>query len=265
MKNMKRILLLPVLLIMLFSACSKEEPALPTARVVKLNIQGFAMNDTLEFLSNGVVLASANANEQVSVAVLLTISNDLQQIDICKKGTTEVIGNITAAPAPYEQQVNIFYDGSTILDNIELTPVSDPENMGFRIGFSTAYKHFYGGPVDIEIFKQELDMITFQFSYIPVRTIPNVTASFGEFIELPELVSTDEMFRTYVFKVYKAGTKELPYTAGADYTDLGDPEINYGSLEFQKGDSKLFLVDPFYYEDNLFSGYNATDVSTYFK
>jgi hypothetical protein len=127
------------------------------------------------------------------------------------------------------QERKIYYDGTTFSDNIQLTPVSDANNIGYRLSFSSNFADFYGGPVDVHIVLGYYDMNTFEFMETPVTTVKNVTADFGDFFELPYVPLGDE-FKMYFFKVYKAGTMEPPFTT-MEHTDF---ESNFGTPDYNK-------------------------------
>lgn len=262
---MKRII--PFFLLILFAAgCMKKEAALPTPGIVKLNIKGFSIGDTLEFVHDGNVVATAAANLGFDETVLMSIKMDKENISVQKKGGTEAIGNFDVNTAPFSQTKRIYFDGTALIDNVELTPVSDPANMGLRVSFKTSYPCFSGAPVDVELFEQLWDMNTFEIAYRPLNIIiPDVGSSFSGFYELPELISTPEMFRSYKFKVYKAGTKEPALTDKADLSFLPDSQNHYGSIYFVPGESQLLIIDFNYDAATLFEDFYVQDIATLFQ
>lgn len=255
------------LLVLLTTGCSKEELAMDTPAAVKLRLRGFATKDTLEFVSGDTVLLTAIPDNGFDQVFLLVVKEKTRQLQIRKKGTTAVIESLGIQAAPFDQEKKIYYDGVKVSDNIELTPVKDAHNGGMRLMFTTDYRYFYGGPVDIEIFHRRIDMSTFEYSDSSVKMLRNVTGSFGEFIELPEVISTDQLWESYVFKVYKAGTTELPYTEGADYSSMYDPYNNYGDLPLAVGKSELLVISPYYNDGGaaLGDGYAVQDLGVYFR
>jgi hypothetical protein len=109
---------------------------------------------------------------------------------------------------------------------------------------------------------------TYEFTSRPVKEVKNVTGVFGDFIELEPLISTEILNKMYTIKVYKAGTKELPYTS-MDHVFLDDPDNNYGGpIQFDKGESKLLSVSPYVANEvstDVSSGYEIVDYSLAFK
>ncbi|NHA06348.1 hypothetical protein G7092_21240 [Mucilaginibacter sp. HC2] len=251
---------LPLVFALFLLACKKEQLLNPNqGKAVSLAIKGYVMADTLEFVLNNKVLGQAIDNK---FTLNGTLFNAGDKIQIRKKTDSKTIGNIEVAASPFNQVKRIFYDGTTLSNNLELTPVSKPENMGFRLTFSTPFKGFYGGPVDVELFDQYINFDTFEFIYTPVKTFKNITGAFGDFIELPPA----EQDHSYVFKVYKAGTKELPYTSMQN-VNLSDPENNYGALDFSPGESKLLSISPNGNDGRteIGDGYSVIDFSADFK
>ena len=258
------LLLLPLLML----GCKKEELLNPPqpGKTISLTVKGYVMKDTLEFVLKDKVIGTA-IDDKFKLSANLFNSND--KVQIRKKSDKKSIGDITITESPFNQVRKIFYDGTTLSNNLELTPVTKPDNMGFRLRFSTTFPDFYGGPVDIEFFVLLVNFETFEFSYTPVKKIKNVTGAFGEFIELEPLEeSTDLKSITYVFKVYKAGTNELPYTSTQNL-QISDPDNNYSiALPFKKGASELLSISPTLYEGTppaVGDGYVVDDFSAPFK
>jgi hypothetical protein len=247
-------------------ACKKEQLLNPDqGKTVSLAIKGYVMTDTLEFVLNNKVLGQAIDNKFTLNGTLFKAGDKIQ---IRKKADRKIIGDIETTASPFNQVKKIFYDGTSLSNNLELTPVANPENMGFRLRFSTTAIDFYGGPVDIEFFEQTINFETFEFTYRSVKEVKNVTGAFGDFVELPPLISTETLDKSYLIKVYKAGTKELPYTS-MDHVFLDDPDNNYSEpIGFDKGASKLLSISPNNSNDkptDVGSGYSIADFSADFK
>ncbi|MCO5937034.1 hypothetical protein NAF17_15930 [Mucilaginibacter sp. RB4R14] len=261
---MKKLKYLFLLLSLFLFACKKEQVFTnePKKSVVSLRIKGAVISqDTLEFVLNNKVLARGGTN--FDIAKILLRAND--KVQIRKKADGKVIGAIDIAETPFNQERKIFYDGTTLLDNIVITPVTNPQNMGVRLSFNTPFADFYGGAVDIEVFHRILDLNTFEFTYISVMKINGLTQAFGDFFEFPPLpASNDFVLHGYVFKVYKAGTNQLPYTK-MDKVQLSDPDNTYGDIGFTAGASQLLIVSPYIYDGFVVDGYAADDVAGLFK
>ncbi|SDP99851.1 hypothetical protein SAMN05428975_5186 [Mucilaginibacter sp. OK268] len=250
-------------------ACKKEQLLNPNqVEPVNLTIKGYVMTDTLEFVFNNKILGQAidDAFTTSQTGVLFTPGDKIQ---VRKKADGKTVGNIEVAASPFNQVKKIFYDGTTLSNNLVLTPVTNPENMGLRLRFSTPFKDFYGGPVDIEIFEYTVNNDTYEITYTSVKEVKNVTGVFGDFVELEPLISTELLTKQYNVKVYKAGTKELPYTS-MDHVFLDDPDPNNNyseAISFEKGASKLISISPNGNDDKteIGSGYSIADFSAAFK
>jgi len=256
-----------VCLLATLPACKKGELVnTPQERAVKMEFKGAILNDTLEFVSNNKVIGEA-----INTWFKMTnvYYNPHEKIQLRKKADGKVVGEFEVMPVPFLQVKRIFYDGVTATDKLELTPVSDTNNMGFRLKFATTFKDFYGGPVDVEILHLHIDYNTFEFKFTPLKTISGVTTTFGEFFELPPLATVED---SYVFKVYKAGTKDLPYTSLKN-VELSNPDFYYGDLVntyyFVAGDSRLLSISPYISfngdHDVVTDGYSVEDFSSAFK
>lgn len=266
MKSICKLLIYTFTTIILATGCSKKEPALPAPAVIKLTLKGYSQGDTLEAVNNNAVIATMRADMSFETISLIAISGEKEQVTLRKKSTKEILSTFEVTRQPFVQTKKIFFDGKKVDDKIELTPVSNPNNMGFRMMFKTNYAHFYGGPVDIVLYEQTVNQVTYEFSFKEIKICKDIGDSFSSFIELPPLISTDEIVRSYVYKVFKAGTKELPYTAAADLTYMSGPEYNYGNIEdFKAGDSRLLIIGPYYTDNYLGDGYQVDNIALYFK
>lgn len=249
------------------TACNKKELAIPPVSVVKMTLQGYNADDTLEVVKGNEVLTIVKANSTFQAMATIVIRNDKEQIDLRKKRTKEIISTIDVNRTPFQQSKKIFFDGKTVSDKMEVTPVSNPGNIGFRLWFTTDFPYFYGGPVDFVISKATYDNITYDFSFTPVKTIKNVGNTFSEFIELPMLTSTEQETNLYIVRVFKPGTTELPYKDGVDLSALPELQFYYCPLDGLKaGQSALYKVSPYYYgEKQLGDAFALEDIAFFFR
>lgn len=99
------------------------------------------------------------------------------------------------------------------------------------------------------------------------QKVSGITAAFGEFFELPPLVDPSH---NYMYKVYKEGTMEPPFT---DMTNVKFevPEYEYGELvngyAYVAGESYLLSLSPSLSMGDVefVSGYSAIDFAAAFK
>lgn len=253
-----------LLLITSIFSCKKETPYSENPGIVRVEFAGYIMMDTLEFVKNGVIIGQAIDN---SFTILGSSQPALfkagEKVIVRKKADGKTVGTFDINLEPFAQKKKLFYDGENLTDNLVLTPVSDPNNYGFQIQFSTVFSDFYGGPVDVEFFEKSTRTARPRVTtYTSVRLLQGVTGKFGEFIELPLPVPEDGKTKSYVFKVYKAGTNELPYTK-MDNVDIADPDGFYGNLDvvFQTpGESILLSISPTLMDVNGNTGLTGTTV-----
>ena len=249
------------------TACNKKELAITPVSVVKMMLQGYNADDTLEVVKGNEVLTIVKANSNFQTTATIVIKNDKEQISLRKKKTKEIISTIDVNRTPYQQSKKIFFDGKTVNDKMEVTPVSNPENIGFRLWFITDFAGFYGGPVDFAISKVSYDNFTYDFTFTPLKTIKSVDNGFSEFIELPKLTSTEQTTNLYVVRVYKPGTTELPYKEGVDFSALPELQFYYCPIDGLKaGQSALYRISPYYYgEKQLGDSYSLEDIALFFR
>lgn len=265
MKNICRLFIYLLAITSFITACSKKELAMPSTAVVKVTLAGYSFGDTLEAVRGNVVIATLRANSGFSEIALIAVNGDKEQIGIRKKGTTAILSTFDVNRAPFEQQKRIFFDGKKIDDKIELTPVTNPKNVGFRIQFKTDFPYFYGGPVDFVFWEQDVDESTYEYTFKKITELKNVDNAFSDFVELPELINTSQVTKSYVFKVFKAGTEELPYTEEADLSNISSIEYNFGIINNMKaGESKLFIVRPYYTDKMVGDSYEVEDIANFF-
>ncbi|MEZ2444612.1 hypothetical protein AB6805_22960 [Chitinophaga sp. RCC_12] len=267
MKSICRLLIYILAITLFTTACNKKELAIPPTAVVKMTFQGYSFDDTLEVVKNNEVLATLRANSSFSVIALIAVKNDKEEVGLRKKGTTAILSTFEVNRVPFEQQKKIFFDGKTVNDKMELTPVSNPANVGFRLLFKTDFPYFYGGPVDFVIWEQTVDNNTYEYTNKKITEVKNVGNAFGDFVELPRLISTDQVSKNYIFRVYKAGTTELPYKEGVDLSAIPDFEFYYGIIDAAKaGQSALLMVGPYYYSDTMLGeGFRVEDIAYFFR
>lgn len=100
-------------------SCGKAELLSPEPlKLVKLNIIGTSEVD-LEYLYKGSVIAESNISNSndVNITRLLTLNDQSGDVQIRKKGTSEILLTKSIASVPFEQNINIYYDGKKIYNN----------------------------------------------------------------------------------------------------------------------------------------------------
>lgn len=241
-------------------ACKKEQLLnRENASPVSFNLQGAVLStDTLELVYNNKVLGEFPYSKAPFGGALFTPGDKLQ---LRKKADKKLLKEFEVATSPYNQVKKFFYDGTTLADNITVTPVTNPDNMGFRFRFSTTFKDFYGGPVDLDF----LDVDENTFEIVPLMRVKNVTGTFGDFVEFPPLKPD----HSYYLLVYKTGTEELPYSSLENVTDdaQSNPYHRFMTYDgFIKGASQLISISPNIVDGNkVGQGYDVQDLASIFK
>lgn len=119
MKLKNHILLVLFAVIGLSLSCSKTELLSPEPlKIVKLKILGTSEVD-LEYLYKDSVIAESkiiNSNG-INITTLITLKDEDGDLKVRKKGTSEILLTKTIASAPFDQNINIYYDGNKIYDN----------------------------------------------------------------------------------------------------------------------------------------------------
>ncbi|MEH6308779.1 hypothetical protein RYH73_24205 [Olivibacter sp. CPCC 100613] len=252
-----------------FFSCQKGDELVSAneEKVVRLTLQGYVMQDTLEFLKEGKVICEAYEtifNIKTPEDRPIVSATGLQ---VRKKGSTAILDTLSIEEEPFDQVLKIFYDGNSISDNIEITPVSSPDKIGMRFSMQTNNPYVIKGDVDVEIFEKVFTFFpdgTYSETYESLHIIKNVSDEFSEFLELPAITFDDpNVSKSYVFKVYQTGTKSYPFKEGVEFP-MGPIDNFYGDLYVVDGESALFQISP-YLEDNQFLGYNINDIAVYFQ
>ncbi|WP_316804278.1 hypothetical protein [Pedobacter nototheniae] len=99
-------------------SCTKEvllqaEPV----KVVQLTITGNTTVD-LEYLYKDSVIATTKAGTGgINVKTLLSVKNQTAPVQIRKKGSTDILLSKVVTASPFDQNINIYYDGDKIYNN----------------------------------------------------------------------------------------------------------------------------------------------------
>lgn len=267
--KLKHLLCVYLGLIGVFFSCQKGEEIVKPAeeKIVRLTLQGYIMQDTLEFLKEGKVICEAyetNFNIKTPEDRPIVSATELQ---VRKKGSTTVFDTLSIKEEPFDQVIKIFYDGNVITDNIEITPVSSPDKVGMRFSVLANSEYVTDGLVDVEIFEKlwtPLPDGSLDETYKSIYIVKNIGGDFSEFVELPAITFDDpSIFKFYVFKVYRAGTKEPPFKDGVEFPG-GPVENTYGDIFLTDGQSALFQVS-YNFNENQFQMYNVDDIAFYFQ
>lgn len=216
--------------------------------LVRLGIKGYALSGELEFLSQGKVILSGTGviDNSNNPAAILVNKDETAEVQVREKGGTEVLLTKTITADPLKQSLNFFFDGTSIVDNVQLDPPVNPQNMKIKVKFQTTFPNqFKGVDVDLVFYTR---LASAANTIVGTRIFPELRFKLpkdGSFnsVELPPLPGPDYI---YSFDVVESGTDNLPYTSGSPLVLAGftlkPNEGRYGILNFEAGKSKLLLL-----------------------
>lgn len=225
-------------------------------RLVRYTIKGYAQSGELEFLLDGNPILTGTLAINKTISILLK-ENEQRQLEVRKSGETTVFITDEIEPDVAEQSMVFFFDGTEVVDGIEIAPPQNPENMAVTAQFKTKYTdpnstslYFIGG--------NEVDLVfyTRQKGYEnQVRTTPEnkvdpeiriTIPTDGTFVnfELPPLADPN---MEYSFDIVEKETENIPYIKGtkasSSVPDVRANQGRYGSgIIFEQGLSKLLLI-----------------------
>ncbi|MGQ7857147.1 hypothetical protein ACUN24_23150 [Pedobacter sp. WC2501] len=238
---------------------------------VSLLIKGYALTGELEFLLDGNIILSKSGAVNSRSSILID-KGTTREIQVRKKGETNILLTKTIESTTPQQSIQFFFDGIKIADNVKLDPPKNPSNMVISAKFETRYAtQFKNVDVDIVFYANN------QTTKVATKINPEIRFTLpkdGSFntIELPPLPGTNYI---YSFDIYEKGTNNVPYSSlTTPLIPAGFPfkanEGRFGVLNFEAGKSKLYVIRD---KNNLItttprgtslSG-ELTDLSQYFQ
>lgn len=212
---------------------------------VAYQLKGYAMAGELEFLLDGNVVGEGSL--KIDQTFKFHINKDVaRELQVRVKGTTTslITKQILASPAT-GQSMKFFFDGTNIVDNVQLSPPQNPANMSITGQFKSVGSGgtFKGGDVDLVFYiRNNAGVITIPSPQTRIKMPAN--GAFATF-ELPPLPEGS----FYTYDICEVGSDALPYTNFA-VANLYPPKLNkgkYGQLKFgdkyfEAGGSKLLLM-----------------------
>jgi hypothetical protein len=212
---------------------------------VLLQLKGYALSGQLEFRLDDKVLYTGTGAINTQVAVLID-KNTTRTVKVVKTGETDPLLSKTIAPSPARQTMSFFFDGTKMVENIQLTPPDNPANMMITAKFQSIFApYFKEVDVDLVFYVKNTATAT------AVKTSPEIRftlPSGGSLrsIELPPLPAATGY--VYTYDIYEKGTTAIPYTMSvAPFILATFPfqpnEGRYGDFTFEAGASKLWLIN----------------------
>lgn len=240
---------------------------------VSYHIKGYALTGELEFLlDENLVLTGTDAIEGIiSIGIE---KGKTRQIQVRQKGETTPLITKTITSSPTAQSLTFLYDGSSIVDNIQLNPPSKPENMAISAKFqSTLPDLFKGVDVDILFYVKNINTGEAVLTSPEIRLTLQANGAFSPTIELPPLPNTTDYI--YNFDIFEKGTNTLPYNTSSispSYPVKPNLAARGQGFSFQAGSTKLYVIKDYMSTIKLplpkratyFYG-DITDLSVYFQ
>lgn len=246
---------------------------------VDYQIKGYAISGELEFLLDGQVIASGSGEIENNISFGID-KNSTRKIEVRIKGGTAILATKTISNSPAKQTLRFLFDGSKIVDNIQLNPPLNPSNMAINAKFETTLPNLFNG--------KDVDLVFYTKNYqteVVTKVTPElrftlpVNGKFASF-ELPPLPDNTSF---YTYDIYEKGTNNVPYDLSKlspifpiHYPNVGQNgqlffgERNGVSIFHDPGTSKLLLIKDV--ESNVFSPDQGTmfygemkDLSKYFQ
>ncbi len=243
---------------------------------VSLGIKGYALSGELEFLVDGnLFLSGAGVVDKVSP--VLIDKGTTREITVRRKGETAILLTKTIESATPRQNINFFFDGIKIVDNVKLDLPVNPANMMVKAKFETVFApQFKNVDVDLVFYTRLKPLSTAAYATAGTKVMPELRLTLlkdGSFsqIELPPLPDANYI---YSYDIVEKGTNTVPYTTtSAPFVLATFPykpnEGRYGEINFEAGKSKLFVINDTKNvlantRSTYFSG-KITDLSQYFQ
>jgi len=212
-----------------------------------LSIKGYALSGELEFLLGETILASGTGviNTSNNPSKIPIDKGTTREVIIRKKGETTNLATKTIT-SESSQSLTFFFDGTNLVNNVQLEAPVNPANMLISAKFETNFPaYFKNVDVDIVFYIRNTTAGTNTKTNPEIRfTIPN-----GQFskIELPPLPGPSPEY-VYSFDIYEKGTTTVAYTTTvAPFILATFPfKQNEGQLgntiAFEAGKSMLLLI-----------------------
>jgi len=238
---------------------------------VSYQIKGYAASGELEFLLDGNVIA-AGMNKISNLITFGIDENTPREIKVRLKGETAVLLTKTINASPAQQSLKFYFDGQKLIDNVQLSPPVNPNNMSVTAQFKTTIPDmFLGGQVDVVFYVHDNTSDMYTKPSPEIRFTMPSDGSFTTF-ELPPLPNATDY--DYRMVILKKGTHDSPYDASSTGIPLiieNDGRYSQQQL-FEPGKSKIWLIDDSWsidftpeFEIGSVFGTGATDLSTYFE
>lgn len=246
---------------------------------VSLLVKGYAISGELEFLVDGKLLSGGSTRIENRLTILMD-KNGTREFSIRKKGETAVLFTKTISASPEQQSLVFLFDGTNIVDNVALTPPTNPQNMMISARFQTTFPlQFKNVDIDLVFYTRLRSAAT---TAVGTKVVPELRFRLpkdGSFQNL-ELAPLPAPGYIYSFDIVESGTTLDPYISGTPLVlngysikpNEGRATSQYATdpIIFEAGKSKLLVITD---QRTLaptnkaiyISGGKTTDLSEYFQ
>lgn len=242
--------------------------------LVNLEFKGYSGTNELEFMLDGVLVGSGSGAEFPGLTVTLN-KEKKRQLQIRQKGDPKILLEYEVLANVPLQKLVFYYDGTQLLDKIELGTPQNPANMLVSASFKSTVDVF-SGPVDLVFYKGSMYDFTYNYSPTALRIPLNSDGTMSKNFELPAL-SPQEVAEqlNYGYKLVKRGTLvDLPYDLTNEFTPILKVSGFYNTpLDFTAGGAMILVITdqktvrktgPSSVKGTSFL-ISSTDISAYFK
>ncbi|WP_133577448.1 hypothetical protein [Pedobacter metabolipauper] len=246
-------------------------------QLITYQVKGYASSGELEFLLDGNVIETASSAIDKTLTVLIN-ENTTRELQVRKKGTTDIlITKILTSSPTSGQSLSFFFDGTSMVDNIQINPPANMANMAINAQFKSTITStlgvFTGGnAIDLVFYTRNKTTNVIAKASPEIRITLPTNGDFASF-ELPPLPGANF---EYKFDICARGLNSSPYDVSAAAVKAialneGKSTLAGTAIQFEAGQSKLFLIKdarqlrtspaPI---SSIFIG-QITDLSQYFK
>ncbi|MGJ1204437.1 hypothetical protein [Sphingobacterium lactis] len=186
-------------------------------QVIKYIIKGYAMEGELEFILDGETIFKGMEKIESTIPIALN-KNQSRKLEIKKTGGSEILFTKEITTGETDQFLKFLFDGSALIDKIQLDPPKNPKNMGISFQFKTIFADYQnriqfvgGNEVDFVVYSRRIGSEEAEKLVPEVRISVPMNNQF-KYMELPPLKNPEEY--EYTFDIYKKGTSEIAYIRG---------------------------------------------------
>lgn len=210
---------------------------------VTVNIKGYAIGSTLEFVIDDKIVGSGTGNQFSPLKIGVETGKN-RQLKIRKKDDTAILLTKEISAGQAVQVLSFFYDGSKIFDKLDFGKPVNPANMVVSASF-TSTLNIFDGPADLVFYQGKSSDNSSLFTATNIRLELPADGSFSTNIELPALPETGSVIKNvYSFKLVKRGTvNDLPYNLTNEVKPIiAESGFYTGTLTFTPNGAAMLVI-----------------------